>query len=60
MITEGPYMVDERACARACAGWIIANVSETVAEVLTSREWFREPGGHCIDCRDHFSPRVAL
>jgi hypothetical protein len=42
-----------------CAGWIIANVSETVAKALTSREWFREPGGHCIDCRDPFSPGVA-
>ena len=32
---------------------------ETVAKALTSREWFREPGGHSIDCRDPFSPGVA-
>jgi hypothetical protein len=42
------------------AGWSIADVSETVSKVFTSREWFCEPGGHCIGCRDHFSPRVAL
>jgi hypothetical protein len=40
-------------------GGIIANVSETVAKALTSREWFREPGGHCIDCRNPFSPGAA-
>ena len=43
-----------------CAGWSIATVSETVAKALASRKWFREPGGHCIDCRDPFSPGVAL
>jgi hypothetical protein len=54
---RGVPPVDESG-ARAYAGWSIADVSVTVAKVLTSREWFRDPGGHCIDCRDRF-PRGA-
>jgi hypothetical protein len=48
-----------RSWTQLCAWGSISDVSETVAKELTSREWFRERGGHCIDCRDHVSPRVA-
>jgi hypothetical protein len=38
----------------------LPDAGETVSKVFTSHEWFREPGGQCIDCRDHFSPRAVL
>jgi hypothetical protein len=51
--------VDERAlCWRL--QWVEScHVTVTVAKALTYGEWFRDRGGHCIDCGDPFSPGVA-